>query len=80
MDAWPWTAGKTAGLLALASWTSTLFFPLVVLGAGAVGPRLGAAAEAVTRAMSAVVMGWNKEKRNRGGDDGGGGRGIAKNA
>jgi hypothetical protein len=34
-------AGKTAGALALASWVSTLFFPLVVLGAGYIGPKMG---------------------------------------
>lgn len=42
-------AGKTAGALALASWISTLFFPLVVLGAGFIGPKMGRAAERVAR-------------------------------
>jgi hypothetical protein len=35
------SAGKAAGSLALASWVSTLLFPLVVLGAGWMGPKLG---------------------------------------
>ena len=34
-------AGETAGALALASWVSTVFFPLVVLGAGFIGPKMG---------------------------------------
>ena len=38
-------AGETAGALALASWVSTVFFPLVVLGAGFIGPKMGRAAE-----------------------------------
>ena len=38
------SAGKAAGSLALASWLSTLFFPLVVLGAGFLGPVLGGGA------------------------------------
>jgi hypothetical protein len=42
-------AGKTAGALALASWVSTLFFPLVVLGAGYIGPKMGRGAEWVKR-------------------------------
>ena len=42
-------AGKTAGALALASWVSTLFFPLVVLGAGFIGPKMGRGAEWVAR-------------------------------
>ena len=36
-------AGETAGALALASWVSTVFFPLVVLGAGFIGPKMGRA-------------------------------------
>ena len=42
-------AGKTAGALALASWISTLFFPLVVLGAGFLGEKMGRTAERVAR-------------------------------
>ena len=42
-------AGKTAGKLALASSVSTLFFPLVVLGAGYIGPKMGRGAEWVKR-------------------------------
>lgn len=38
-------AGETAGALALASWVSTVFFPLVVLGAGFIGPKMGRAVE-----------------------------------
>ena len=42
-------AGETAGALALASWVSTLFFPVVVLGAGFIGPKMGRGAEWVAR-------------------------------
>ena len=45
------TAGKTAGLLALSSWASTTLFPAVVLGAGALGPRLGRVARRLGRVM-----------------------------
>jgi hypothetical protein len=43
--------GKTAGLLALSSWASTTLFPAVVLGAGALGPRLGRVARRLGRLM-----------------------------
>lgn len=49
-------AGKSAGLLALASWCSTLLFPWVVLGAGWLGPRLGTWA-AKTTAWAAARFG-----------------------
>lgn len=45
--------GKTAGLLALSSWASTTLFPAVVLGAGALGPRLGR----VARRLGRVIRG-----------------------
>jgi len=53
-------AGETAGALALASWVSTVFFPLVVLGAGFIGPKMGRAAERATRGVRRVprVPGW----------------------
>ena len=53
-------AGETAGALALASWVSTVFFPLVVLGAGLIGPKMGRAAERATRGVRRVprVPGW----------------------
>ena len=44
-------AGETAGALALASWVSTVFFPLVVLGAGFIGPKMGRAAERAARGV-----------------------------
>jgi hypothetical protein len=53
-------AGKTAGLLALASWTSTLLVPAVVLGAGMLGPRLGAVAAKVVAAFRAQ-RGWVRQ-------------------
>ena len=40
-------AGRMAGLLALGSWTSTLLFPFVVLGAAAAAPRAQALADRV---------------------------------
>ena len=40
---------KPPALLALASWISTLFFPLVVLGAGFLGEKMGRTAERVAR-------------------------------
>ena len=53
-------AGETAGALALASWVSTVFFPLVVLGAGFIGPKMGRAAERAARGVRRVprVPGW----------------------
>ena len=45
-------AGKTAGALALASWISTLFFPLVVLGAGFLGTH---SAEILLRRLLCLV-------------------------
>ena len=47
-------AGETAGALALASWVSTVFFPLVVLGAGFIGPKMGRAAERAARGVRRV--------------------------
>jgi hypothetical protein len=54
-------AGETAGALALASWVSTGFLPLVVLGAGFIGPKMGRAAERAARGVRRVprvVLGW----------------------
>ena len=38
-------AGKAAGLMAAASWTSTLLFPAVVMGAAELGPVIHRAAQ-----------------------------------
>lgn len=49
--------GKTAGLLALSSWASTTLFPAVVLGAGALGPRLGRVARRLGRVLRGEIGG-----------------------
>ena len=50
-------AGRAAGTLALASWTSTALFPAVVLGAGALGPKLGEAARRIGKGVERLGEG-----------------------
>ena len=53
-------AGRAAGTLALASWTSTALFPAVVLGAGALGPKLGETARRIGKGVERLGEGGER--------------------